>query len=228
MNDKQRRRYERGSRVDAFMTSNAADFPAGGQGAQAAARLKEELAGLSALDVAKATVASSRQQSSAGRRDLRESLRAQVAAFCDTAEALSPDLPELRGRFPRLRADRSDQTLIAVARSYADAAGPFKARFVEYELPADFIERMRADADALEEKMTRQNEGAGARVTTNAGIEEALGRADELIERLDVIVRNKYRDDASRSAAWESARRMERAAHARRTGDPSPPTPAQS
>ncbi len=218
MNDKQRRRYERGSRVDAFMTANAADFPAGSKAAEAAARLSEELAALAALDVAKAASAGTRRQSSEGRRGLRESLRAQVAAVCGTAEAIGLEHAEVRGLFPRQRADYSDQTLFAVARSYAEAATPHKARFVEYEMPADFIERLKADADALEAQVSRQTERKGTSVTTNASIEEALGRVDDLVEPLEVIVRNKYRQAPAKLAAWESARRLERAARAARTG----------
>lgn len=225
MNDKQRRRYERGSRVDAFMTSNAADFPAGGKGAEAAARLKTELAALAALDVAKAASAGTRQQTSAGRRDLRESLRAQLAAVCDTAEVIGREHPEVRGRFSRTRPDNSDQTLLAVARSSAEAAAPLKALFVEYELPADFVERMKADADRLEGQMNRQAEGSGTRVNTNASIEDSLGRVDETVERLDVLVRNKYRTDPAKLAAWESAGRLERATRAKRNGDTPPPSP---
>ncbi|HEX8284003.1 MAG TPA: hypothetical protein VF588_11640 [Pyrinomonadaceae bacterium] len=224
MNERQRRRFERGSRVEAFMTSNVADFPAGGKGAVAAAQLSAEMAALAALDVAKATTASTRRQSSEGRRELRESLRAQVAAVCDTAEAVGAEHPEARGRFPRTRADNSDQTLVAVARSFAEAAASLKALFVEYELPADFVERLRADADALEAQMSRQTEGRGASVSTNASIETALGRVEELTERLDVLVRNKYRRTPAKLAAWESARRLEHAPRARRDGE-APPAP---
>ena len=224
MNDTQRRRYERGSRVDAFMTANAADFPATGKGGAAAASLKTELAALASLDVAKAASAGTLQQTSAGRRELRESLRAQVAAVSDTAEVSGREHAEVRGLFPRTRADKSDQTLVAVARSFAETATPFKALFIEYELPPDFIERLRADADGLEAQMTRQTEGKGARVGTNASIEDALGRVDETVERLEVVVRNKYRNDAARLAAWESARHLERAPRAKRNGD-APQTP---
>lgn len=219
MNDRQRRRYERGSRVDAFMKANAADFPAGSKGAAAAVRLSDELAALAALDVAKAATASTRRQSSGGRRELRESLRAQVAAVCDTAEAIGREHAEVRGLFPRARADDSDQTLVAVARSHAETATPHRARFVEYEMPADFVERLKMDADALEAQMSRQTEGKGASVSTNASIETALGRVDDLAELLEVVARNKYRQAPAKLAAWESAHRLERAARVRRNAE---------
>jgi hypothetical protein len=219
MNDAHRRSYERGSRVDAFMAANAADFPAGSKGADVAARLKTELARIAELDVAKATSASTRQKNSTGRRDLRDSLRTQLAAVSDTAEVIARDHAEFKGLFPRTRPDQSDQTLIAVARSFSSAAAPLKARFVEYEMPPDFVERLKSDADAFEGQINRQTEGAGASVNTNASIGDALGRVDDSVERLEVIVRNKYRADPARLAAWESASRLERAPRAKRSDD---------
>jgi hypothetical protein len=88
----------------------------------------------------------------------------------------------------------------------------------------DFIERLKADADGLEGEIGRQTESVGARVNTNASIEETLDRVDELVERIGVIVRNKYREDAARLAAWESARHLERAARTKRSGT-TPQTP---
>lgn len=90
----------------------------------------------------------------------------------------------------------------------------------------DFIDRMRADADALEAQMTRQTEGTGSSVSTNAAITEALGRVDDAVERIDVAVRNKYRNDPAKLTAWESAHHLERAASPKRKGGSSeaPPT----
>jgi hypothetical protein len=224
VNEKQRRLSERGSRVGAFLSANAADFPAGSKGGELAAGLKAELSNLSTLDVVKATGASARQQSSLGRRDFRESLRALVASVCDTADAIALDHAEVKGLFPRTLPNRSDSTLFAVARSFATTAAPLKSLFVEYDMPADFIDSLKADADGLERQMTLQSETTGARVGANASISETLRRADELVDKLDVIVSNKYRNDPAKLAAWESARRLERAPRTKRTGD-APPTP---
>jgi hypothetical protein len=130
----------------------------------------------------------------------------------------------MRGRFQYARKDRSDRTLIATARSFARAAPPFKALFVQYELPQNFIESLEADADALEQQMALQNEGSGARVTTNASIEQGLEGVDECVGKLDVVVRNKYRNDPAKLAAWESAHRLERAARSKRSNG-TPQTP---
>jgi len=218
MNDKQRRIIERGARASAFGTANAADFPANSRGGELFAKLSAELANLDTLEVVKATSMSTRQQGSAGRRDVREALRAQVAAVSETARVIATEHAEMKGKFQYSHTDRSDRSLIAVAHSFAEAAPPFKSMFVTYELPADFIECMNADATALEQQMSLQTQGVGARVTTNASITQGLERIDDCVDKLDVIARNKYRDDPAILAAWESARRLERAARSKRNG----------
>jgi hypothetical protein len=227
VNDKQRRIIERGARASAFGAANAADFPAGSRGGELFASLSAELAKLDTLEVAKATSISTRQQGSAGRRDVRESLRAQIAAVSETAKVIAAEHPELKGKFQFSRTDRSDRSLIAVAHSFAAAAPPFKPLFIAYELAADFIESMNADADALEQQMALQTEGVGARVSTNASIDQSLEHVDDYVDKLDVIVRNKYRNDPAKIAAWESARRLERAARSKRSNG-TPPTPPQT
>jgi len=227
MSDKQRRESERNARVSSYGVANVADFPSNSKGGQLFAQLNAELAAFEALQVTKATSISTRQRGSAGRSEVRDTLRAQLIAFSDTAEIMAPEHPEMKGRFQFPRTHRNDRTLIATARSFAEEAPPFKPLFVEYELPADFIEAMSANADALEEHMAVQVEGSGARVTANASIGQISERINDLIDRLDVIVRNKYRNDPAKLAAWESARRLERAARSKRSngGSQTPQAP---
>ncbi len=227
MNDKQRREFERGRRTSAHVISNTEDFPSDGKAAELAARVAAELATLSTLDVAKATSLSKRQQGSTGRRDVRESLRAQVKAMRETAKVIGLDHPEVKGSFERSSTDNSDRTLIADARAAVQTAPPLKALFIEYGLEADFIEKMTENAASLERYMSLQAEGVGARVNATASINQTLKSVDELIAKLDVIVRNKHRNDPAKLAAWESAHHLERAARTKRSGE-MPPTPKTS
>jgi hypothetical protein len=227
LNDKQRRIIERGARSAAFGAANAADFPADSKGAELFASLNAALANFDTLQIVKATSISTRQQGTAGRHDVRESLRAQVLAVSNTTKVIATEHSEVRGRFQYARKDHSDRTLIATARSFARAVPPFKALFIQYELPQNFIESLEADADVLEQQIALQNEGSGARVTTNASIEQGLEGVDECVGKLDVVVRNKYRNDPAKLAAWESAHRLERAARKRSNGTPqTPQTPS--
>lgn len=228
MNAKQRRHAERAQRVDLFMEAQAEDFPDGSKGGIAAARLKEELANLSTLDVARLAGASTRQQGTAGRRGLRDELRELVQAVSDTAETVALDRPDVKGIFSLAGLDKSDQTLIATGRNFADALAPLINLFAEYKLPLTTVNDLRSKADSLDHYMTLQARGLSARSNSNTSVAETLQRLAELVERLDTIVRNTFRDDPATIAAWERARRLESAPHSKETAANTPPPPSNN
>lgn len=216
MNARLRRYYERGQRCDRVTDSRVEDFPADSKGAALSAVVKERLAGLATLDVERASSMGKRQQGTAGRQNARESLRALIEAVVETAEAIAPDRPDIKGVFLFPRTDQTDQTLITTARSFADRAAAFVALFVEYDLPAAFVADLRSKADTLESYISMQNEGVGARINANASAEEHVQGLNEALERLNVIFRNKYRDNPSLLAEWESAYHLEAAPGSKR------------
>jgi hypothetical protein len=219
MNDRQRKHFERGARVSAFGAANPADFPTNSVAGESLARLNEQLERIETLNVAKATSMSAQQQGSQGRRDVRAQLRSHIKNIYDTAKIIGRDHPEVKGLFQRAQTDKSDQTLLAVARSYSAAAQPLKARFIEYGMAADFFDSFNADIEDFEQHIARQSEGTGTRVATNAGLEDALRLVDEEVERLKIINHNKYGNDPAKLAAWESASHLERPARKKREGD---------
>ncbi|HLL74929.1 MAG TPA: hypothetical protein VK421_06660, partial [Pyrinomonadaceae bacterium] len=156
MNDSQRRRLERLERARSFGEARAADFPPASRGGQALARLAALIQEIVALDARRTTHRHEAQQATGSKRDRRESLRAQLAAICDTARVIGLDHPELKGAFPRPRTNLNDQALLGVARSFAAAAEAHRARFVEYEMPADFIERLNASVEGFDDAAVRQ------------------------------------------------------------------------
>lgn len=214
MNGMQRRRFERLSRVSAYSEANAADFPGTSKGGQAAGRLKTVIGEIEQLDTARVTSVSSGRQATVGKKEGRASLRAQLIAISDTAATISLDHPEFKGGFELSRASVSDQTLLSTARAFAAAAAPLKARFVEYDLPADFLESLNASISSFEQHAGQQTADTGARVAAGAALEDALARGEQELERIDTAVHNKYRDDAAKLAAWASARRLERSRRA--------------
>lgn len=222
MNDTQKRRFERLARVRDFVRERAADFPAESKGGQAFARLNAVIQEAEALDTERATKARIAQQATSGRQDERGSLRAQLAAISDTAETIGLDHAEARGIFQRLRTNVNDQTLLSTARSFAAAALPLKARFIEYDMPADFLDRLNASIGRFEQTMSQQNVTTSARSTASAALEDALGRGEQELERIDTSVRNKFRDESVLLSAWERARRLERPSRTHKDDSPPP------
>jgi hypothetical protein len=225
MNDKHRRANERGQRVRVYMAANEADFLTGSKGFVLASSLEGLLAEVAALDVVRSAGARKRKQGTEGREEMRTALRRMLKTTYDTAKAIALDHPEIKGLFKPPYRGNNDQTLIAEARSAAAAAAPFAAFFTESGLPPAFFDDMRSKADGLEIAASLQPEGADEGVRANAALEDAFRRMGELIDRLDPIVRNKYRDDPAKLAAWESARRVESAPRRKSADDDDPPTP---
>ena len=224
MSVKMRKHAERAQRVDLFMDGSAEDFPADSKGGALAASLKVELNKLLDLAVARSAGTSKRQQGTAGRRGSRESLRELVEAVADTSKSAARERPDIKGVFDLAGKDRSDQTLIATARAFADAAAPLVGLLVEYGLPATLVNDLRAGADSLEQNISLQTEAASARVNTTASAAESFQSLADLTDRLDPIIRNKYRDNPVKLNAWERARRLESSASKGNTPPPPPPS----
>lgn len=225
MSAKLRRHSERGLRVGLFMTANAEDFPDGSKAAIAHTRLKEEMAVLDTLDVARRAGVGKRQEGTAGRRATRKRLRELVNAVSATAETIALDRQDFKGMFSLKGLDDSDDTLIATARAFADRAAAFVGLFVEYNLKQTFVPDLRSDADALDNFRTLQEEGVGEHSGSNTSADEAVRRLTEQVERLDTFVRNQYHDDPARIAAWERARHLEKAPQHPKEDAAAPPTP---
>ena len=211
MNDRQRRRFERLARVSNFGASVSGDFPATGKGGQAHARLAAAVAAAGTHDTARATNQRERQQSTGARKDTRLTIQTSLAAISNTADTIALDHPEVKDSFRRPRTNINDQTLLSTARSFAAAALPLKARFIEYEMPTDFLEQLDKAISGFEQSVNRQTSGASAGLASNAALENTLKQGEQELEKFDTAVRNKFRDDPAKLAAWESARRLEKA-----------------
>jgi len=112
------------------------------------------------------------------------------------------------------------QILINAARAFKAAAEPLKAHFIAHEMSADFLDELQEDLDDFESAISDQSSGVGNRVAAGAGLDELIERGNEIVRKLDAIVRNKYANNAAVLAEWTSASHTERAP---RRAKPAPP-----
>jgi hypothetical protein len=210
MNDKNRRRYERVVRSADYFDANPDIFPAGSKGAQALTRFRAAILDVENLNASLETGASTSKQGTLSRADARNRLKQIVNAITRTSQTIALDDPSFKGQFDSLRSSGNDQELLAVARSYATKAPPVKAKFIEYDMPTDFLDTLTTAIADLDTAINQQNEGATTSKSARASIDDALTRAEQELERCDTALRNKV-TDAGALAAWESARRLERA-----------------
>lgn len=209
MDDKQRRRYERLVRSRDHISANTEIFPEGSKGAQAFTRFKATIEDIENLDASRETGARTSKQGTLTKRDASERLRQIIGAISRTAQTIALDDPSYKGKFNAPRSNINGEKLLAVARSFATEALPVKAKFIEYDMPADFLEKLNAAIADFEDAVNQQNQGATARKSARDSIDDALASAEQELERCDTALRNKVTDRA-KLAAWDSARRLER------------------
>jgi hypothetical protein len=208
MNSVVNRTYEMFVRVDAFASERAASFPANTLGGKMVVELKEVIQTLTSAITSQATGLSSAQRATAERLAASETIRETMKAIARTARVMALDMPGLENKF-RLPRSGSVPALLQAARAFAADALPLKAEFIRHEHPETFIEELEAQIAALERAMGDQNTKRDAHISATASVETLIERGVNAVRRLDAIVRNKFRDDPSTLAAWESARHVE-------------------
>lgn len=209
MDDVERRRFDMLARVRDFGAENAGDFPAGSVGAANFAAVGAVVAELYESGAAQASSGSAGRQGATAKAVAREDVREDLRLINRTARALAIDDAGLGDKFRMTRGD-NDQVLLAAARSFLSDAAPLKKQFVEYGLPADFLEDLTRDIAAFEESVGEKNVAVGNLSAATAAIDEQIERGMNAFRRLNAIVPNKYRDNPAKLAAWASASHVAR------------------
>jgi hypothetical protein len=222
MNDSENRKRETIVRVRDFGTGHSSDFAANSLANQIFTQFATALTELDGLAASQASGAS--REGTSTREDAREELRRRMEAISRTARAIAIDTPGLEEKF-RVPRGENDQILLAAARAFAADAVPFAAQFVAHELPATFIDDLKASIANLEAAIGKQSGAIGDRVGARAGIAAILDETMIALRKLDPIIRNKYANDPATLAEWTSASHIERAPKRKAQSPPSTPPP---
>jgi hypothetical protein len=121
--------------------------------------------------------------------------------------------------------DRGDRAIADVARIFAASAEPLKQDFVANHMPEDFIERLKAGIENIERSIEQQAASKGARKVATTALTNARTEAIAVLARLAPIMDNLLRDNAPMKAAWDAARRVEKAATGKKPPETPPATP---
>ena len=199
--------YEMLARVKDYGASRTTDFPANSPGGQLFAELAATVPELSHLATLQTGAIGEALVSSATKARLRVSVRADLRFYCRTARVITAGNPDLAKKFRLPKA--GDQNLLSAARAFLADAEPLAAEFPKHEVPAEALAKFRADIDEFEAAMSDRNQKTESRVRATARVKALLSRGKKVVLKLDVIVRNKYRNDKPNVASWESARHVE-------------------
>lgn len=209
MKDSQTRHLETFQRVTGFAETHADSFPTNSLGSRLFAEIKSAFDDLNTHAATQVGGLRTRSEGTTTKAGTHADLRDALRAICRTARSIAVEQPGVDSRF-RMPA-RDEQSLLSGARAIATAAESLKAKFIEYGMPADFLEDLETKIESFVEATERQNAGEEARVSATASIDDAIERGRSALRRLDAIVRNTFRDDPAALAAWESAKHVERA-----------------
>ncbi len=231
MDDRNIRRFDRATRVQTFGRDNAADFDPTSRTAQLFTQLDPIVAKLEAARVGQL-------RGAVGKPTLIDALSSDFKDIARTARAIKLDDPTFDDsvyRHPATSvetpvATHADNLLNLLADAATDtpeklaAKAALRAKFVSYEIAADFVEDLRADRNALATCNSAKHSDNLEGVESTSAIDTLLGDAQDIITRLDAAIQNKYRSNPDKLAAWRSASRTERTAKKAVTTSP-PPAP---
>lgn len=217
MNDRDQRRHDRLTRVQTFGRDNTADFASGSKAKTHLANVDQHLAD---LDAAKAGQTPAR----VSKETLLDALMLDFKNIARTARSIAltengfaspyriPDNPSesaITTHADALLLILEDQADDSAATKTAKAA--LRAKFVAYEMPADFVEDLRADREAVREANTHNQGETQEGVENTSLIGQILGKAADDVQELDAIMNNKYSRQPEKLRVWQSASRVERA-----------------
>lgn len=155
------------------------------------------------------------RQHTQGKTAAREELLRALAAIARTARSMSQSVPGVEQMFCFNRFLK-DQDLLTAARTIAANALPLKDEFVKRGLKPSFIDDLESVAGALEQSLALRTKQTHTHINATATISDLIGRGMNIVHELDSIMRNIFRGDAGKLAAWASASHVERAPHRRK------------
>ena len=194
-------------RVKDFGARRPGDFPPTGLGGQALEEVATALSGLEQHATTQHASSGGSRLGTANRATARTALRRAVREINQTAHAIGLDIPGIENKFRMPRS--GDQNLLNAARAFLQDAAPLKDAFIKHEMPADFLEELKRLLDAFQAAVIDQHRVTETRINATASVDVLMEGALRAIDRLDVIVKNKYRDDPATLSVWASASHVE-------------------
>lgn len=230
MDDRNIRRFERATRVQTFGRDYAADIAPG-------SRADELFRELDPIILALTEAKVGQLRTPVGKAELIKALSLDFKDIARSARAIKlddPAFPNGAYRHPRTSVEipvttHADSLLNLLEDAPTDtpaqltAKAALRAKFIAYELPADFVEDLRADRDALAACNTGKQSDNLEGVQSTSAIDTLLSAAQSIITRLDAALQNKYSRDPDKLAAWKSASRTERPPKKQKPDDTTPP-----
>lgn len=204
----QQRQYSRFERTTQFVDSHAGDFAPNSKALSVSNELKEVVANFEAAgQEQKSTNTGTRSYTSAKLTALN-ALREDLVAIADTAKVIAASNPKFKNTFV-LPDRRRKNELADAARQFIKDAQRSKGEFEALEMSPDFLDQLNTRLQAYEAAQSGQGTPAGEKVVATDAVSDLVARGAELVEALNVMVRNKYRGQTEVLSEWADAYNLE-------------------
>lgn len=221
MTKRERVRFYMFIRVVRFITDNIADFAAGSVVLVQLAVLQGVIAAIETLTGEQVGGLSDARFDFNSKDTARENLRALMEQISDTARSMVYEFPGIVLKFRLIRGD-NDANLLALARAFLADATPLQADFERYGMDKNFPTELQTLIDDFETAMSAPGTAIDSHVAATAEIGTVIRQGMIAVRTMDAPVRNRYKNDVGKFAAWLSASHIEKL---KPNQEPTPPTP---
>lgn len=153
-----------------------------------------------------------------------------VAAIWDDLVHIARTFRTLKKHNPAIDVDflmppERNEAIIAAARAFAINALPLKQLFIDWGMPADFLDDLNADIAAYDAAAQTQDTRYAGREGDTGDLEIAVETLVSAIDDLDTLMSNILRSDAPVLSQWREASHYDKPPRAKRLPKPPTPTP---
>lgn len=196
-------------RVAQFINDNISDFPTGSVVAAQLGVLNDCIGTLQTLSGDQSAGMSDARFQHNNKATARENLREMLSDISETARSMVYQFPgiDIKFRMPR---GNNDADLLARARAFQTDAAPLAADFAAYELDPNFITELAALIEDFEQSLAAPGAAIDSHVAATADIGEETRKGMVAVRTMEGAVKNKYRGNTGKLAAWLSASHIER------------------
>ena len=211
--------------TDAFGLANAADFPPGSAGAVQFALVHAAVPQANTLGAAQVSDGEQADSGVLAKIAGRTHLHADLLAITDAAHSLVLlGTAGLDGKFHMPRS-AGDQALLNTARAYLKDAPAFAPALISLGLDANFLTHLSDDITAFEAAISTKGSALTGQAGATGGLEDTAHRAAIALHVLNTVVKNTYKNNPVKLAAWATASHIEKHTPVPRTKPTPPPTP---
>jgi hypothetical protein len=135
-----------------------------------------------------------------------------LAHLAAAAEAASVEVPQLRQRFKLPRASRAFMAFGTAARAIEAEALQWKETLERYGMASPVLDSFRQSLEEFESASQRVESGRMAHIEARAELEKIAREVVHTVKLMDGFIRLRFARDGEALAAWNSARKVMKAA----------------